>query len=61
VVIARSKILSQHLSANNEENYKNVSEDSWSVNSDLNLGFPNMKGCQVCEHEIQYPHLVTGG
>jgi len=61
VVIACSKILSQHLSGNDEENYKNLSEDSWSVDSDLNLEFPNMKGCQVFDHEIQYLHLVTGG
>jgi hypothetical protein len=59
VVIACSKILTQHLSGNNE-NYKNLSEDSWSVDSDLNLGIPNMKRCQVFDHEIQYLHLVTG-
>jgi hypothetical protein len=26
----------------------------------LNLGIPNMKRCQVFDHEIQYLHLVTG-
>jgi len=54
VVTACSKILSQHLSGNKEE-------DSWSVDSDLFLGFPNIKGCQVFDHEIQHLHLVRDG
>jgi hypothetical protein len=45
------KILSQHLSESSEENYKTLSQDSYSMDSDLNLGFPNMKGCQVFDHD----------
>jgi hypothetical protein len=37
-----------------EEKHEKVSQDSRCVYLDLNLGFQNMKGRQVFDHEIQY-------